>query len=212
MGILDFLFPKYCLECKKSGKYICDNCLNKVAVGNLSKGNFAVFEYQGVIRKAIISLKYKFAFDIADELVEASLLILRNHESQFLNHESIVLVPIPLHRQRENWRGFNQAEIIAKKVAQKMGWKFMSNLLLRSKNSRPQVGLKGDIRHQNLSGVFSFNSSHYSPSTVHCSLLLFDDVYTTGSTIKEAKKVLNKAGFRNVYSLTIARQKLKYKN
>lgn len=210
MGILDFLFPKYCLECKKSGQYICDDCLCKVSVCNLNTGNFSLYEYEGVIRKAIISLKYKFAFGIVDELVEACLLILRNHEPQFLNLKSIVLVPIPLYRQRENWRGFNQSEIIGKKIADSMNWKFVSNFLIRSKNTKSQVGLKGLARHQNLRGVFSINPN--SVLSTKYSVLLFDDVYTTGSTIKEAKKVLNKAGFRNVFSLTIARQKLKHKN
>lgn len=198
MNLLDFIFPKSCLECGKSGKYLCDSCVNKVLNGTFDQNNFAVFKYRGVIRKAIISLKYKFAYDIADELVEITVKRLKSEK-----YHGVALVPIPLHWRRENLRGFNQSEILGKKIAEKMNWKFIPDLLVRNKNTKPQVGLKGFARHQNLSGVFSINQN-YVLSTKY-SVLLFDDVYTTGSTIKEAKKILQKAGFNKVYSLTVAR-------
>lgn len=211
MNLLDFIFPKTCLECGKNGKYLCDSCVDKVLNGtfgtnNLSayRNNFAVFKYRGVIRKAIISLKYKFAYDIADELVSrlANSLI----TNKFFANKKFVLIPIPLYWRRENFRGFNQSEILGKKIAEKMNWKFIPDLLVRNKNTKPQVGLKGFARHQNLSGVFSINPDYLSNSLViYSSIVLFDDVYTTGSTIKEAKKILQKAGFNKVYSLTIAR-------
>jgi len=193
------LFPKKCLECGKDGKYICDECFKKVSPARCDNSNYAIFKYEGVIRKAIISLKYKFAYDIAEELVDACIQRLKaNH--QFLN---AVLIPIPLHKHRENWRGFNQTEIIGEKLAKAMNWKYASNLLVRSKNTLPQVGLKGSVRRSNLSGVFSVNLNHFISD--NCSLVLFDDVYTTGSTINEAKNVLTEAGFKNIKSLTIAR-------
>lgn len=209
--ILDFLFPKYCLECKKEGKYICDMCISKVTPCGTIGNNYSIFKYEGVIRKAIISLKYKFATDIADELSE------RIHQRLIAKGQwlkNITLVPIPLHRKRENWRGFNQSEILGKKLSEKMKWKFIPDLLIRNKNTAPQVGLKGLSRRSNLSGVFSINS-HIPYSIIHNSIVLFDDVYTTGSTINEAKKVLKEAGFYppkadqpwtgNIRSLTIAR-------
>ena len=68
MNLLDLIFPKKCLECGKSGQYICDVCMGKVSLYGANDSNYSIFKYQGVIRKAIISLKYKFAYDIADEL------------------------------------------------------------------------------------------------------------------------------------------------
>jgi ComF family protein len=199
MNLLDLLFPKKCLECGKEGRYICDECFKKVSPARCDNSNYAIFKYEGVIRKAIISLKYKFAYDLADELVDACIQRLKTSR-QLLN---AVLIPIPLHKHRENWRGFNQTEIIGEKLAKAMNWKYASNLLVRSKNTLPQVGLKGSVRRSNLSGVFAVNPNFVL--STNFSVLLFDDVYTTGSTINEAKKVLTEAGFKNIKSLTIAR-------
>lgn len=202
MNLLDLIFPKYCLECKKEGKYICDECHCKVRPCNLSNRNdYSVFKYEGVIRKAIISLKYKFAYDVADELVSRLVNSLISNK-QFFN-KKFVLVPIPLYKQRENWRGFNQSELIGKKLAKARNWKYIPDLLIRIKKTEPQVGLKGSARRSNLSGVFAVNPAYVLRTKY--SVLLFDDVYTTGSTINEAKKVLKEAGFNDIKSLTIAR-------
>ena len=198
MNFLDLIFPKNCLECNRAGSYICNSCSSKVLDGTFDQNNFAVFKYRGVIRKALISLKYKFAYDIADELVEETVKRIKSKK-----YHGVTLVPIPLFWRRENFRGFNQSEMLGRKIAEKMGWKFAPDLLVRNKNTHPQVGLKGLARHQNLSGVFSVNPDYVLGTTY--SVLIFDDVYTTGSTIKEAKKVLEMAGFKNIYSLTIAR-------
>lgn len=198
MNLIDLIFPKKCLECGKSGNYICIDCVSKVLDGTFDKNNFAVFKYRGVIRKALISLKYKFAYDIADELVEETVKRLGSKK-----YHGVTVVPIPLYWQRENFRGFNQSEILGKKIAENMGWKFAPDLLARNKNTHPQVGLKGLARHQNLSNVFSINPN-YALSNRY-SILIFDDVYTTGSTINEATKTLKEYGFTKIYSLTIAR-------
>ncbi len=187
MNVIDFIFPKKCLECGREGKYICKDCIGKVAPG----GPKSIWRYQGVVRKAIIALKYKFATQIADELVG------------YINlpQSRICLVPIPSHWHKQNIRGFNQAELLGEKLAKKMGWKFLPNLLIKTRPTPPQVGLKGASRRQNLDGVFSLNSGFKIPNSV----LLFDDVFTTGSTLKEASKVLKVAGVKKVWCLTLAR-------
>lgn len=207
MNILDFIFPKYCLECRKSGEYICDECFKKVTpclagrqAARCDLFNYSVFKYEGVIRKAIISLKYKFAYDLSQELVERILERIRNDDLRF---KDVALVSIPLHKQRENWRGFNQAKIIGEKLAKAMNWKYIPDLLIRTKRTTPQVGLRGSARRSNLSGVFAVNPD-YILST-KSSILIFDDVFTTGSTVNEARKVLKETGFTNIKSLTIAR-------
>ena len=201
MNILDLIFPKSCLECGRSGGYICEACLAKVGRGRTSRYSISLFKYEGVIRKAIIALKYKFAFDIAKELAEACVSKIRS--SPYLLVPNACLVPIPLHKTRQNWRGFNQAEEVGKLLADKLGWKFEPNLLLRKTSGKPQVGLKGKARHENIKDVFEVNTNiqkNIGKSTV----LVFDDVYTTGSTMREAIKTLSKRGFKRVFGLTIA--------
>lgn len=206
MNLLDLIFPKKCLECGKEGKYICDICHSRVAPCGINGSNYSVFKYEGVIRKAIISLKYKFAYDLADELTA----VCANKLYPVPFTLNPILVPIPLYKSRQNWRGFNQSELIGEKLAKRMGWKFVPDLLIRNKNTTPQVGLKGSSRRNNLSNVFEVTSNYtlypkpYSKAGSH-TLVLFDDVFTTGSTINEAKKVLKEAGFNSIKSLTIAR-------
>ena len=190
MDLLDFIFPKKCLECGTGGKYVCEGCIKKVPPG----GSNSIWRYEGVVRKAIIAIKYKFATEIADELIG------------YINlpPSKQTLVPIPSYWYKQNFRGFNQAELLGEKLATKMGWKFIPDLLIKKKPTLPQVGLKGNVRRQNLKGVFVLNPT-YLLSTIRYPLVLFDDVYTTGSTLKEAMGVLKESGIKKVSSLTIAR-------
>ena len=205
MDLVNFLFPRKCLECKKVGRYICDDCILKVRVGGiLNKDNlkvYSIFRYEGVIRRAIISLKYKFATDISEELVNLTVKRLKN--SNYFEGKNFTLVPIPLHRQRENWRGFNQTEIIGEKIASKMGWKYSRDLLIRVKKTNPQVELKGVERKENLSNAFTINPDKSISKNIK--IIIFDDVYTTGSTINEATKVLKKDGFTKIFCLVLTR-------
>jgi len=114
-----------------------------------------------------------------------------------------MLVPIPLYWQRENWRGFNQAELLGRKLADYFGWQLRNDVLIRQKATLPQVGLEASQRQKNIQGVFRINYNHQIPKDF--SLLLFDDVWTTGSTLKEAGGVLKRAGFKKVWGLTICR-------
>ncbi len=203
MGLLDLLFPVFCLECKKQGKYICDKCLSKVKVINqfdpISK-TFSVFRYEGVIRKAIIKIKYNFAHDIAQELVEVSIKNFKNPYTIY-DIQNTVLVPIPLHKSRENWRGFNQSEMLGKLMAKKLNWGFEKDLLIRPIQGQHQVGLTKSDRVRNIRGKFAVKTS-LKPELTY---IIFDDVATTGSTIKEAIKVLKKSGANKVFGITVAR-------
>ena len=228
MSIVDIIFPKNCLGCKKGGQYLCTQCVQearlakqvciecaKPAVDGMVhvkckrawglSGCLSVWKYQGAIRTTILKLKYKFVYEIAEELSD--------HIANFLQKEitalpkNCLLTSIPLHRRRTNWRGFNQGEEIGKLIANKMGWKFCSDILVRKLLKRPQTELKGGERRKNIRGVFSLNPKFGKTQllSTNYQLLLFDDVLTTGATMIEATKVLKRNGAKNVWGLTIAK-------
>lgn len=209
--ILDFLFPKKCLSCKKSGEYMCGNCIKRTSFGGNTylKGLniFSVWKYEGVIKKAIVAIKYKLATDVAEELVSALMVSSKNNKLfdkfiNFNNSKRIFLVPIPMHWRKENERGFNQTIVLGKLVARKMNWDFDPNLLIKAIKTPPQVGLEGSKRALNLRGSFKVNKS--KTVNLDSNILLFDDVLTTGSTLLEAKRALSESGFKNILALTIA--------
>lgn len=200
MDLINLIFPKKCLECARPGKYLCENCVKKVPPSRWTNQKvYSVWRYKGVIRKAIIALKYKFATDIAREL--ANLCVER---LLTISHwPSAVLVPVPLHWHRQNFRGFNQAEEIGKIIAERMNWKFIPDLLIKRKSTAPQANLKGSARRKNLKGVFAVSPS--ISVSQYPNIILFDDVFTTGSTLKEVMEVLKRAGARKVLGITLTR-------
>lgn len=223
MDLLNLIFPKTCLGCGKEGGYICADCLAKVRLAKpicpycekasidgfthvkCAKklgldGLTSIWEYEGVIRKAVLALKYKYSTEVGKELIGQLVNWLISNKQLVPNAQC--LVPIPLYWYRQNVRGFNQSIEVGRSAAAQMGWKFVPDLLIRKRSTTPQVELSGDKRHQNLKGVFSLGSGiDYSVS----SIALFDDVFTTGSTLREAAKVLKRAGVEKVWGLTIAR-------
>lgn len=207
MNILDLVFPKNCLNCGKGGKYICEDCLARVGKGGISKDHISIFRYEGVIRKAIIALKYKYSTEIAKELAEICV------RKLIANHYPLIaiLVPVPLHWYRKNFRGFNQSEEVGRLIAKGMAWDFIPDLLIKKRSTTSQVELKGSARRQNLRGVFGLNPNYSliparpAGGAIRYPLIIFDDVFTTGSTLKEAAKVLKRGGVEEVWGLTIAR-------
>jgi ComF family protein len=114
------------------------------------------------------------------------------------------IVPVPLHRKRQWNRTFNQAELLAHGIARLWGvpvWK----ALQKTKVTLPQSSLAGTVRRLNLQNTFRFVSRRRTFKSV----LLVDDVITTGSTLRECARVLKRNGVRRVYAVTIARAELR---
>lgn len=145
-------------------------------------------------------MKYKFAFDIAANLAQ---LASKRLETEQPFAKKTLLLPIPTHPVRRNWRGFNQSEEVGKLLAQAMGWDYEPNLLVKKRTTVAQTELKRQARLNNLQNVFSLNPEKRFPKKTF--FLLFDDIWTTGSTLKEACKVLKKAGADKVWGLTLAK-------
>lgn len=228
MGLLDFLFPKYCVNCKKLGSYLCPNCfaylsfdvsdiclvckrqsfnglthprcLSKYAID----GAFSALNYKGVAKKLVYKFKYKphltdLQTVLSDLFYEA--LIQKEEFNSILNQQPI-LVPIPLHSSKLKSRGYNQAEILAESLAKSFVLKAES-LLKRMRDTRSQVGLKQEERQENIKEAFRISNNQFPISKTQ--ILLVDDVLTTGSTLLEAARVLKKAGAKKVWGITLAR-------
>jgi len=230
MSILDFLFPKKCLGCSKVGGYFCSDCLNLVSLdpericpvcerpsiggqthpGCLTStsldGLTSIFAYKGIIKKGIGKLKYRFVSDLATDLVEVFLASCGEDKtfSDFCLEKHPVLVPIPLHPKREKWRGFNQSALLGKMIAKNLNLDFVPDLLRRTKNTKSQIKLSEKERKLNIKDAFGISPNYQLPITNY-SILLFDDVWTSGATLKEAARILKRAGAKKVWGLTLAR-------
>jgi ComF family protein len=114
-----------------------------------------------------------------------------------------VVIPIPLSRERLRMRGFNQAEIIARPVAEYLGLTFVTAALARIRHTKPQTETKSAReRRENLRGCFAVRNNF---SVRGRNILLVDDVTTTGATLLEAAKILKAAGSLTVYALVVAK-------
>jgi ComF family protein len=111
------------------------------------------------------------------------------------------IIPVPLHPKREKRRGFNQAQVIAKELANLQKVKLLEGVLVKTKNVPPQTFLQLKEREKNVRGAFRVVKKEKIKDRV---VLLVDDVYTTGSTVRECSLVLKEAGAKEVKALTIA--------
>ncbi len=230
VNLLDLIFPKRCVGCGRIGNYFCQNCQCAIRLifhseticpvcerpavagfthpmcrtGYTIDGFTSFFHYDGTIKKAVKALKYRLVSDVAAEFV--SLI----PETSFLNsfHHKLlhpIFLPIPLHKMRMHQRGFNQAEILGGFISHRLQIPMYTDILLRTRETKPQVEMKNkEDRLKNMHGVFGLN-----PKTQHVlrnkHVILFDDVFTTGATMRSAASVLKHAGANRVWAVTMAR-------
>ena len=121
----------------------------------------------------------------------------------FLDEWSVdVIVPVPLHRKRLRWRGFNQSVLLGRQLSRVYNLPMDPFVLIRNLETPPQTQLSEAERRRNVRGVFSLNPEK---SVENRSVLLIDDVYTSGATVNECSRCLKKAGAKEVYVITLAR-------
>lgn len=163
-------------------------------------GVFTSLVYRGVAKKLVYQFKFQpyltnLRYIVSDLFYEG----LIQQELFFkINHAHAVLVPIPLHTARERSRGYNQSEILATDLGKRLGLP-VKNLLTRTKPTVSQVGKTQKERRENIKGVFALKGK-VDASTV----LLIDDVLTSGATMNEAAKTLKRAGVKEVWGLALA--------
>ena len=184
------LEPPFCSRCGEPAPAIdglCGPCLKGEHVFDFAR---SALLFNTTLREIIHHLKYAERVSLAKPLGG----ILRDCLEREAFTGSLV-VPVPLHRSRERERGFNQAELIASRLGRPLA----PRLLRRRKNTPSQTGLSRHERKQNLAGAFEVRG------TVSGSVIVVDDVYTTGSTMNEIARTLKRAGAERVEVLTVAR-------
>jgi ComF family protein len=154
------------------------------------------------IKKAVVLLKYGGAYSLAGLL--AKLLSEKLLENNVVAKNKWLLVPIPVSKQRQKKRGYNQAEKIARALAklQPNYFTLASNLLIKIKDTPSQVSVKNRAaRLQNLHGAFAVTDRKQIENQ---NMIIIDDVVTTGGTTNEAKRVLQQAGGGKVIVAAVA--------
>ena len=223
-GLMDLIYPPFCLVCGKPGsEYLCAKCIEQIDIIEppfCSKCGFPcetllcedchdrdfVFErscsvgtFDGVLRKAILALKFQGHIVVADPLGE---MIARAFITTPIAGHVDIVVPIPIHKRRRLERGFNQAEELSRKLCDRSRLALELGALYKPEETSHQVDLPKDKRAINLRDAFVVRD----PGKVRGKrVLLVDDVFTTGSTLNEAARVLLNAGAKSVYGFTLAR-------
>lgn len=230
VSILDVLYPKRCFACGKFGTYICMLCRKKILVlekdvcpycekssllgwthprcqrdGGVD-GLRSVYIYGFVIQKIIKSIKYRSIRGGIKEILKTFPKDKVTSITDYYQEMSdAVILPVPLHKNRIKMRGFNQSTEIARHLGPVIGIPIRQTLVQRTRETFPQAQLQSrQERFQNIRGAFSLNlpAGENAPPTV----IIVDDVWTSGSTMKEIARVLKRNGVQKVLAFTIARQ------
>jgi competence protein ComFC len=217
-GFLQLVYPPLCVVCRNiiqetnELKIVCTTCLRKIQLvpSDFTRQQIlerldpcyldhleAVFQFDEVVQTIIHQIKYQKADRLARSFAAYAC---QTGNKSFLQKESLV-IPVPLFKTREKERGFNQSRCIAEGFYQELGQQISPQLLRRSRATLTQTDLNRKERMKNVSQAFVVENSKVIKSK---SIILVDDVVTTGATLNECALVLKKAGALQVSGLTLA--------
>lgn len=193
-----------CKKCgvpvKEKGENTCPSICWRCAEKSFAfESGIAVFTYEQM-RRSISH--FKFSGNLSDGVAMAYIMAEYLHffYADFIKKADIVM-PIPMYEKKEKRRGFNQAKILAKELAQRIEKQYIENNLIRTRETTPQSKLNHQERTQNISGAFAVEDSSLIEDKC---IVLVDDIFTTGSTINECAKELLKNGAKEVYFYTFS--------
>jgi competence protein ComFC len=219
-ALADLFYPQHCVGCdRRASDLLCRTCFEALPrigrpacarcgmptafetfVCDECKGVDFAFEsaraplkYAGVGKEIVHALKYRAYTKVAERLAAPLMLEVLDAKDDF-----DAVVPVPLHRSRLRRRGFNQAELLAQRVAEKINAP-VSGTLQVVRRTRDQVELSATERRANVSGAFR------AGDRVWGRVLLIDDVFTTGATMSACAGTLLRAGAREVHALSLCR-------
>ncbi len=220
----DYIFPLFCLGCKKEGMWVCKDCLNQIeTVGifqcpvcekenkngrccdNCKTSSFLFWHIAAgkynedeLLGKIIYQLKYQYVEEMGEYVSFFIESFLEARKKDFSSFDYII--PVPLHKRRFAERGFNQAELIAKIFSEQTNVPIL-DCLKRQRYTKQQARLDRDKRQKNLDNAFLLHSLELKNKKI----ILVDDVFTTGSTMQSCARVLKDAGAGEVVGFTLAR-------
>lgn len=204
--LIDIIFPKRCISCDTEGSFLCNDCFKKIKkyknpVLEEPHDPFkkiiipCPYHRNPILSKAIHRMKYSYYKDLSENLSA----LLSEAFKKISLPQNTHIVPIPLHKKRKSFRGFNQSVLLAQNLNIPI-----IELLIREKETRIQASLKRNDRLHNLQGAFEMNYSIKVPEK-DTPLLILDDICTTFTTVTHAAKVLQKNGYNVLLIAALAR-------
>jgi ComF family protein len=230
--LLNTFFPQFCLGCNKEGKVICPNCFFSIEISeyqycpfckkpqrvlekgtcslhrkNALNGLFSAVSYKTPLAQSLIkNFKYEPFLKILAEPL-ASLIVthflLSKKWQIFYPLKKSLFVSVPLINFRKRWRGYNQAEEIAKILSNFFKAPMESDSLIKIKKTESQVELTGKEREKNIKDAFKVKNPEIFKGK---KIFIVDDVFTTGATLEETARVLKNAGAKEVWGIVVARE------
>lgn len=193
---LEYVKGAVCIKCGKTvleGEEWCKDCRQNT---HYFDRGVALYRYP-CVRQSIFRLKYQGRREYLDFFSKE---IAQKMELQFQLWQPDAIIGVPLHKQRERKRGYNQAGLLAEKIGKETGIPFYKNLVVRQKNTLPQKGLDVSQRQNNLKKAFIISQNDVKLKTI----VVIDDIYTTGSTMDAVASVLKARGVEKVYYIALA--------
>ena len=186
-----------CLKCGKhisdAAKEYCEDCENRT---HFYQGGRALYEYKEVA-SAVYRFKYGGRQEYAKVFGEEIAFYLGEY---ILNLKPDALIPVPMYPSKERKRGYNQATLLARVLGQELNIPVYEKMIKRIKNTKPLKLLNPEERLNNLKKAFILEENGVKLSTI----IIIDDIYTTGSTVDTMAKVFLESGVRQVYFVTLA--------
>lgn len=185
----------YCLKCGKPvnpDEEYCRECAGRKRYFDRGRG---IFLYDGKLRRSVVRYKYYGCRRYGDYYAEE---ICRLGRAEILAWRPDVIIPVPLHKRKLRMRGFNQAAYLAYRIGEAFGIPVSGEILLKIRNTRSQKKLSAMERHKNLLDAF-----RVSADLTGLTVLVIDDVYTTGGTMDAAAACLKAGGAERVFFITL---------
>lgn len=202
MDILKFIFPPACGICGKIGSYICKDCYEIIKdyfYKNSETDIFYLLEYKDIVRDKMIAYKFNEKAYLHNMFCE--IFVKNKLACEFIQNYDII-IPVPMYKSKKSLRGYNQCELMARDLADKFNLMLETDILLKNKSTKMQSSLGKVERTKNVQGAYKIN---YSDKIKGKNVVLLDDIYTTGATIKECKKMLKLSQCNNIGTIIIAK-------